>query len=164
MQLITHSILRGEQVRRSDLEIILARAPAFSGAPSCTLNFLQFLAHESEPLLKLLSFDFYHDAAMMTADASLGAYLKISYQDGILLAAIRAGNIDCFVFEHRQISRANLSPPRTFGRRRFAGMPRRLADARLRRGSAGWLCFAALTIVSLNLALTPMIRLAGIKR
>jgi hypothetical protein len=52
----------------------------------------------------------------MTAYASFGIRLKFSNQDGIFLATIGTGDIDCFVLEHQQISRANLSQPHTLGR------------------------------------------------
>jgi hypothetical protein len=92
----------------SDLKVVLTRAAAFGGAPSFKLNFFQFLTHEREPPPKFLSFDFYHDSAVMAAYARFGACLKVANQDRILLTALGTGNVNCFVLEHQQISRSKL--------------------------------------------------------
>jgi hypothetical protein len=92
----------------SDLEIVLARAAALGGAPRFKLNFLQFLAHESEPLPEFLPLDSYRGSAVMTVYPSFGARLKVSNQDGILLATIGTSYIDGFVLEHQQLSCASV--------------------------------------------------------
>jgi hypothetical protein len=98
-------------VKVSDLEIVLARPAAFSGAPSFKLNFLQFLAHVVEPLAEFLSLYSYHGLAVMTAYMSFGTSLEVANQNGILLAAIGTDNVDGFVLEHQQISRTSLWQP-----------------------------------------------------
>jgi len=92
----------------SDLKIVLTRAAAFGGAPRFKLDFLQFLAHESEPPPEFLSLDFYHYSAVMTAYASFGTRLKVANQDRILLTTVGTRNIDRFVLEHQQFSRSKL--------------------------------------------------------
>src|ERR1700730_5635093 len=72
----------------SDLKIVLAWPSGFRRTPGFELNFLQFLAHESESLAEFLGFDFYYDSTVMTAYASFGTRLKVANQDRILLATI----------------------------------------------------------------------------
>jgi hypothetical protein len=100
-------LLRNSAMRMSDLKIVLARAAGFGGAPGFKLNFLQFLAHESEAPPEFLGFHPHHDSAVMTVHASFGTRFKVANQNRVLLATLGTCDIDGFVLEHQQISRAN---------------------------------------------------------
>jgi hypothetical protein len=72
------------------------------------LDFLEFLANVSEALAKFHGFDSYHYFAVLTANMGFGAGLHVADQNGILLTAVRADDIDGFILEHQRVSDAYL--------------------------------------------------------
>src|SRR5216684_4852625 len=100
-----------------NLKPSLFRKPALlCFARGATLQFFQLVAPLTQALAKFVGLDPHSNFASDAYEMSLGMLFELVHQDRIQMPALRARDIDGFIFEHSCISpvRVSLSSPSTF--------------------------------------------------
>jgi hypothetical protein len=84
-----------------NLKTSLFRKPALLRfARRATLEFFQLVAHLTQALAKFVGLDAHSSFASDAYEMSLGMLLELVHQDRIQMPALRARDIDGFIFEH----------------------------------------------------------------